>query len=159
MNSVYKISEEKALKNKKSLILVDEDIYIDLLDIQVYDKNKMLEIIKEHLVELFNDINDIVFHIEKIKIGKKISILLYCIKCRNKDLMSFISKGKIKLIPIQFYFHKKYRNKLTKENCIMVFENGGSLYRIFQNKKLDTPHNKRLCGYFDFQNIAIQMNK
>ena len=50
----------------------------------------------------------------------------------------------------------KIQYRINPEECK---ENIDYIERIFQNKKLDTPHNKRLCGYFDFQNIAIQMNK
>lgn len=131
IKSVYKVSKKKPLKNKKPIILFDEDIFIDKLEMQVSDKNQMLEIVQEHLIELFTDISDIVFHMEKIKINKKAWILLYCIRCNDRDLIQSVSKGKTKLIPIQFYFHKKYKNKLNKDNCIMIFENGDSLYTNF----------------------------
>jgi len=137
LKKIYKISELKPLRRKRSYIIADEDIYIDRLEINIKDKEKKLEIIRDHLTELFDDISDIIFHAENIKLNKKNFLFLYCIRCSNDEIVKSISKGKIKLIPIQFYVHKKYKNKLKKENCAMIFEKDDSLYVNFiKDKKI-----------------------
>ncbi len=135
MKNVYKICDLKPLKNKRTFIIADEDIYIDKIEIDVKNKDKILEIIEEHLIELFDDISDIIFQMEKININKKSFMFLYCFKCRNNELIQAISKGNLKLLPVQFYIHKKYKKKLNNENCVMIFEDNDSLYVNFTKDK------------------------
>ncbi len=123
------------MKNKKKFIIEGEDIFIDRLDINIKDKNKTEEIVKDHLTELFGDIEDLIFYIERLRSKKKRSLILYCIKCENKELIKNISKGKIKILPLQFYIYRKFKNKLKRGNYVMIFKNNDSLYINFIKDK------------------------
>lgn len=114
------------IKNKNLyVILTGEEILIKIIKIPKVRKDKLHSIVKQELVYIFKNIDNILFNYDVYKdCGSNLEVLVFCLKW-NKDnfLKKWIDTGNsLKAIyPIQFYLFDVLKKKTKIDNHIIVF--------------------------------------
>lgn len=117
-----------------SVILEGEEIFIYRASIPKMSKNNMELLIKNKVVEIFHNIENIIFTYKIISSKrKKLEIIIYCINIKDSIFMReevFIGSTIRSVIPIQQLYINKYRKKIKNRDYTMIIYRNKYVYIV-----------------------------
>lgn len=122
------------------VVFFQEDIYIDTLCIPMVKSRWINNMIKNHLLYNFDEIEKLCYSYDVVsKSSKKLCIRLYCINARNSFIFEELKKSVriTGIYLIQFCYLNFVQKQLGLKDFILVFSSRGSIYvEFFSNGSL-----------------------
>lgn len=128
------VIEENLRKFNLDIILEGEEIFVHNIFVPKANKNKLDLIIKNQVMKIFYDIENIIFNYEIInKKREKVEVIIYCINVKDSLLMNqqlFLGANINSLIPIQQLYTNKYNKKIKNGEFTLIIHRNNYVYII-----------------------------
>ncbi len=110
------------------IIIEGEEIFVHNIVVPKVSKSKLHSIIKNQVMEIFHNIENIIFDYEIIDVKrKKLEVAIYCINAKDSFLMNrelFLGATIKSIMPIQQLYVNKYKKKIkNREFTIIIYRN------------------------------------
>lgn len=122
------VAEENLRKLNLDIILEGEEIFVHNIFVPKVNKIKLDLIVKNQVIKIFYDIENIIFNYEIIRNKRgKLEVAIYCINVKDSLLMNrelFLGSNINSVIPIQQLYTNKYNKKIKNgEFTLIIYRN------------------------------------
>ncbi len=150
--------EENLRKLNLDIILEGEEIFVHNIFVPKVNKIKLDLIVKNQVIKIFYDIENIIFNYEIIRNKRgKLEVAIYCINVKDSLLMNrelFLGANINSVIPIQQLYTNKYNKKIKNGEFTLIIYRNKYVY-IIQVENGAIRANRVINGSKENVNIEI----
>jgi len=126
--------EESLRKANLDIILEGEEIFVHNIFVPKVNRSKLDLIVKNQVIKIFYDIENIIFNYEIIDAKKgKLEVAIYCINMKDSLLMNkelFLGSNINSVMPIQQLYTNKYKKKIKNGKFTLIIYRNKYIYII-----------------------------